>query len=410
MTNGSTDYKAAAETKFGYLTTAFANAAADEVPYWRVGHVFDTILDYFAGVSAAAAVNTGKTAKQLFYDLTKNWDGFWYDDHGWWAIATLRASQRNDWFGPLTDDFTQICDQCWTTFTTKAPAVYDQRPKSGGDPFASLQPRFDGGVWNSSWSTTGINNSKPCNPTLKLADQNPLCGYQNSVTNLLYLILASRLYAVYGDQHDAAAADTEYGFLSEWFDVTTPAVTDALLDRYQQDRLSIRAEVSTYHSLKPVREYSHDFLWSGDQGLLLGGLVERMSHVGSGGPGYAEMLATAKYLLAGTYDRFSTNKALSTTFWKAPSPAAKNDPDDYKTGIAVFFRYLLHAYQANNDLRAFLRNTSTVFPAFVQASADYAANRDSTTEDITQLTNDLAALVAAVAIVPNRPGRPATSA
>lgn len=50
-----------------------------------------------------------------------------------------------------------------------------------------------------------------------------------------------------------------------------------------------------------------------------------------------------------------------------------------------------------------------MFPAFVQASADYAANRDSTTEDIIQLTNDLAALVAAVAIVPNRPGRPATS-
>jgi hypothetical protein len=392
MTDGSPDFKAAAEAKFGALTSAFAS----DTSYWQLGHVFDTALDYFAVVSAGAAADFGATAKEQFDAVTGSgqWDGYWYDDHGWWGIAALRASQRPGWFGPLSGDFQQISERCWTTMDTMAPTVYKRRPKPGGlDRFAPLEPRFDGGVWNSEWSTTG---AQPCDPTIELTDAKPLCGYQNSVTNLLYLILASRRYTAYENPQDEAAADREYGFLSHWFAVT-PA-SDALLDRYQPNRLNVRAEVSAYKSGERVSEYDSAFVWVGDQGLLLGALVERMSRAGTGGSGYADLFATAEQLLAGTYDRFTTNQAL-TKHWISPSTAANTDPDDYKTGPAVFFRYLLHAYQANDDLKALVGGKNSVYRALVQASAQRAAEQKSRNQGMVALANDLAALVAAVAIL-----------
>jgi hypothetical protein len=384
----STDFANAARQKFAALTTAFATDGS----YWRLGHAFDTVLDYFSVVSADGAADFGATVKHRFADLTSPdlWSGYWYDDHGWWGVAALRASGQSKWFGSLAEDFEQISQRCWTTMDEMAPTVWVRRPKPGGaDPFATLEPRFDGGVWNSEWSLEG---SPPCDPTSDGA--RPLCGYQNTVTNMLYLILAARRYALHHLAPDQVAADREYTFLERWMHITPGS--DALVDFYELDRLLVRAEVSTYKSGETVAEYDSNFVWTGDQGLFLGALVERMGQVGKGQPEYRELFARVKALLAGTHDRLAPGQMLKP--WHHLSPAAQTDPGDYATGPAVFFRYLLHAYQANDDLKAFLTNPQTIYPTFIRANAEHAAKQASD-GDMVALTNDLATLVAAVAML-----------
>jgi hypothetical protein len=400
--------KAEAEAEATYVLLAGAYEQAGS--YWRAGHSFDTVLDYFEVVSSEDAADFGAVAKAKFGALTgpTQWDAYWYDDHGWWGVAALRASQHPEWFGGLSADFAEISQRCWTTMNTYAPAVWDDRPgKGGSDPFASLQPRISGGVWNSGWSKVPKPGNSPCDPTSKAGQA--LCGYQNSVTNLLYLLLASRRFAEFKDKHDHDAADGEYKFLMQWAGVE-PA-TDALLDRWtatnapadagQDARLVIRAEVSTYAKGR-VCEYSSEFNWAGDQGLFLGALVERMAQTGKSDPGYSELLGTATALLAGTYDRLTSNRILR--YWVQESAAAGGDCADYKTGIAVFFRYLLHAYRTNADLKALLSDKRSVYPAFVLANAEAAMrpDQDSCTDtnspadnDLLVLTNKLARLVAA---------------
>jgi hypothetical protein len=384
------DFKSAATAKFTALVPVFQSCTS----YWRLGHCFDTVLDYFALVCDQDAEDFGRMAVTQFTNLTgpKYWGGYWYDDHGWWGVAALRASQQPTWFGPNAQQFEKFSLRCWKTMDAMAPTVWKRRPTAGNH-FDSLEPRIPGGVWNSSWNADGVGDHLPCDPTLCIDDAWMLCGYQNSVTNLLYLVLAARRYAAYHDDHDGRAADREYGFLQEWRTVT-PA-DDALFDSWP-DRLVIRAEVSTYTSGARTREYEPDFIWAGDQGLLLGALVERMSQLPKGGPEYKELVAAAADLLAGTYDRLTTDGILH--YWVSPSRAAKSDEDDYVTGIGVYFRYLLHAFQTNADLRELLSDPKSVYPAFVTANAQRAAS-DPTGQDLVALTNDLAQLVAAVAML-----------
>lgn len=391
MSGDTTDYRSAAESKFAALAAVFAK----ETVYWRLGHTFDTALDYFDVVCHQAAEAFGGKALERFEHVTDpaQWATYWYDDHGWWGVASHRAAGRPQWFGTLTKSFNQISERCWATMDELAPTVWQRRPRPGGeDRFAALQPRIEGGVWNSDWSVTG---SKPCDPTDRSGQK--LCGYQNTVTNLLYLILAQRRYETFHLPPDAAAAERDYGFLTEWFNLASSK--DALLNRYRASRFVVRAEVSTYASFKHVTEYEPNFAWAGDQGLLLAVLIDRMQLLDRAGREYAALLRAAEELLAGACERLTSKGVLEPWYPPPPGGAPGGDDDDYRTGVAVFFRCLVYSYLANGDLRALLGDERSIYPAFVRANADYAAAQESKGE-MTALTNDLARLVAAVAILP----------
>jgi hypothetical protein len=397
MANGThlTDagiYGDAATKSLAAFTKAFENSHN----YWQLGHAFDTAVDYFSVVSATTATDFAKTATRQFTSATgsQQWPTWWYDDHGWWGIAALRASQHHELFGELTEAFAQISLRCWVTMDEMGQAVWKQRPRpEGGDPFKALEPRFPGGVWNYNW-TAGVGN---CDPTQGDKGK-PLCGYQNTVTNLLYLILASRRYAAYRLDDDRDAADREYEFLTQWMNAAAPDVP--LLDRYAPGKCLMRAEASSYASGEAVDpfEYSQEFIWTGDQGLLLAALVEQMEQVGKGSPAYQNLLADFENLLAGTLDRL-TDENDNLVFWRSPSEAASGDSGDYETGPAVFFRALLHAYQTNDDLKVLLSDENGPYPAFIRANARTAVANDE--PDLVSLANYVATLVAAAAILPS---------
>jgi hypothetical protein len=372
------DLRGAAEQTFTELSQAYSTGDA---PYWQLGHFFDTALDYFTVVSAASAAQFGKDACANFDAKTSGdqWPSYWYDDHGWWGIAALRASGHPDWFGSLVPKFQAIATRCWTTMDTMAPTVWDRRPRPGGtDPFAALQPLFPGGVWNFEWTTDGS-----CDPT----SSDALCGIQNTVTNALYLIQAARRFEAYGDPTCRAAAGREYGFLDQWFHVAAPI--DPLLNRSASGSAIVRERVSSYRRGGRAAGYVPDRAWSGDQGLIVGALLDSAPIVGDD----STLVALAQAILAGTLEQFGGGGVLAP--WIPPSSGWT---DDYLTGPAAFFRYVLHAYATNATLRAWMSDESSGYPAFIDANAEHAASQPPG-GDMIDLTNALAALVVGIAFL-----------
>jgi hypothetical protein len=384
------DFKAAAQATFTKLQRAFAG----DDNCWQLGHSFDTVMDYFATVSMVEAAAFGKIALER-YGATY---GPWWDDRAWWGIAGLKASAHKEWFGEQVADFRQIAADCWKAMDGNAPFVWERRPKPDGkDYFGSLEPRFTpGGVWNSNW-TPNLNNCEsepqPCDP-IKSCD-GWLCGFQNTVTNALYLVFATRLFLAYREPPYGVAANTEYAFLKEWFDVTPAG--DALLNFLPSGGAVVRERVSSYRSGQPVMGYQQNMAWAGDQGIVVGGLVDRMLMFGKNSPEYSGLLSKAEKIAAGTKTYLAPNEILNP--WTPGESAPGDDDDDYRTGNAVYMRYLRYAYQNNDDLRAYFRSERSGYPDFILANAKYVLANPSTADDMVGLTNDLATLVAAICML-----------
>lgn len=379
-----TDFKTAAQGTFANLAKVFDGV------YWRLGNTFDTTLDYFANVSSDEAAAFGQLALSRY----KPPPGAWWDDYGWWGVAALRAFQQEHWFGGRIVQFKQIASDCWTAMDDNAPYVWDRRPKPGGtDYFASLEPRFVGGVWNSNWSQNTDNcQTDSCDPIKPC--KGGLCGFQNTVTNGLYWTLAARLFTVFKQPPQLAAAAREHTFLKQWFDLTPS--DDALLNSFGSGLAVVRERVSTYSSGGPVAGYQSDMAWAGDQGVILGGLVDMMLVLGKSSPQYPELLATAKAILAGSKTYLAQDGILQP--WTPGMSPPGGDSDDYNTGVAAFYRYVLYAFQNNIDLTTYLMSPTSGYLEFVRDNAQHVVDNPSPTDDLTGLTNDLARLVAAVAM------------
>jgi hypothetical protein len=368
-------FKTAAQQAYAALKPVFA--AYDN--FWQLGHSFDTIVEYFVTTDSSDA----KVFAPIALNKYKTLQGDWYDDFGWWGISGLKASATTVFGGD--DGFRTVALRCWAKMYENAPygwARADQKK------FKDYAPLIDNGVWNHVIDSG-------CNP----ADSTSLCGRQNTVTNGLYLVLAERLSLDEKVPHDPVyrlAANAEYKFLDDWF---KRPEDEALLNDYAQGRAVVRERVSTFKGGAKDAGFREKLAWAGDQGLILGGLVDRMRFDKQG---YQQLLATARKLMAGTKDYLvdrSTGILLSWT----PDQAPGNDAGDYWTGPAVYMRYLLSAFQ-NADLKKDLMQPD--YQKFVRTNAENVVlhpDRQQSGYPVVDLTNNLAILVAAVVMLKPAP-------
>lgn len=377
------EFKETAKSTYAALKPAFKSEP--QVYFWRLGHSFDTIVDYFVTTDDTDA----KAFATIAIDRYNGGGGAWYDDFGWWGISGLKASAAAI-FGDKNDqDFRSIAIACWKKMADNAPYGWKRADQKT---FANYAPLFDGGVWNHVVD-------EGCHP----GGNNPLCGRQNTVTNGLYLVLAERLSLDKNVPHHPdyrLAANHEYQFLNDWFELRSKPADQALMNNFVRDRAVVRERVSIFQSGIMDPDYRKDLAWAGDQGLILGGLVDRMRFVQRSSPEYKTLLATARKLMAGTMDylaRNSNEQGILQPWW--PGGAPGGDDDDYWTGPAVYMRYLLNAFQ-NDDLKVDLLKPA--YHAFIRANAEYVVNnldRPQSTDKVVNLTNNLAILVAAIAML-----------
>ncbi len=365
--------------------------------YWQLGHSFDTILDYFVHVDSSEAAAFPPIALEAYKRSLGN--ACWYDDYGWWGIAALKAAQHPGLF-PDVSPFQTICNTCWATMHDNAPNVW---ANNKGDPaFAPLQPRVEGGVWNCDWSRPdgcGNRNTPPnlpghCGGNAQGAN---LTGIQNTVTNGLYLVLASRLYEATGEADYRTAADREYGFLDAWFDVPDPETSllrpmGVPIPGRENDVL-VRERVATYRSGDWVCGYHPDLCWSGDQGIVVGGMIDRMIvEPGDNNPDSPAFRRAAAILQSVQYVT-DQNAGGILQPW---TTGQGGDPADYSTGVGVFMRYLLYADQRNAQMRAYTR--STAYRKLIEANVKSVVNAPIP-DGLVPLTNSLAILVAGIVML-----------
>ena len=169
-----------------------------------------------------------------------------------------------------------------------------------------------------------------------------------------------------------------------------------------KDKAVVRERISCYDSGVKLNSYRPDLAWAGDQGLIIGGLLERMEIVGKEDPTYPAMLTVVRQILAGTREYLAVDGRL-LPWWPDPSPGTGGrrpggDPEDYRTGIGAYMRYLLHVHLLNHED---LTQDLSVYHGFVYGNAQHVLQSPSPTDGnvdavMVSLTNDLAILTAAM--------------
>jgi hypothetical protein len=393
------DYLETARQKVSELKTL----KASEVSFWQAANGFDTWIDFLD--EAKADKNEVKAAFDLMKDIwgLKDLNSTWFDDFGWWLIAAQKATTKSFFTKEQKDWLKDISNQCWKRFNDNASYVYIRAPttlplhdypkhpvpdvkKSDWQPVVGGEHQR--GAWNEYWFGTPdeYQGPKEGDPTGKTGDV--FKGVQNTVTNLLYLISAGRM-------GDTTAAEREHKFLSEWFSGPKKGTTPLLWrdpSGPNPDRALIRERVSHLMDqnsvLKKAPGFDENTFWVGDQGLLIGALVDRIK-------ANVERAASVQLIgavLKGVVSRLVKNGVLENYIGAGLDPY-KND---YRTGASVFWRYVLYAWNSDiPELKAAINN-SKIKPVLAK-SAEAAAGKTTVFAD---LINDIAALVAAHAIRP----------
>jgi hypothetical protein len=364
--------------------------------YWTLGNSFDTVIDYFNTVDGSDAQDFGPLVLPA-YGRSLGY-ACWFDDYGWWGIATLKAVQSGRFDNASTRGFRTIHHLCWAAMEKYGTKVWDNN--AGNPALAPLQPRFPGGVWNCDWSGTSMCGDKNNPPTLpsECSDNSQggnLNGIQNTVTNGLFLVLALRLYEATSDPIFLQAAKREYQFLTSWFTVPTEP-QNRLLWTLERGAL-VRERVANYlPNFGAVCGYSPEMAWSGDQGIIAGGMVDWMiANPADNNPNSAAF-KNAAGILKGV--AASTSGALQP--WIEGADLA-GDPGDYSTGAGVFMRYLLYVDQKNAALRSVTRAYQKIIDATVKAYLNDNPPPDEGADQLTRPTNRLAILVAAIVLSKN---------
>ena len=382
----NSDYRACAQKIAGLITdqTAWNNYLYKPQPgeppnFWRIANAFTTLIDYFVD---AQTPNTaiGDSTLQVFTERFDPTDPakWWYDDYGWWCVAFMQAAKYTSLVGHSAEVWQGHANDLWKAMLP-ATQVWQNRPKKR---FDGAEPRFAGGCWNHDFVA---GNCEPLEP-------GTWCGIQNTVTNTQYLVATARMGL------DASAQTT---WLNSWFEV---AGEEGLLAWYDQDLVLIRERVSTFADGHTTPGYEPERAWAGDQGILLGALVEmaRLEHDPAKQKYYYKL---ANAVLGAIPTKLSNAGILLP--W---TPADTIDPifdKDYSTGIGVFMRYLLYVYEHDAILGPVI---AAKYPNFITANANAVCTAvgkcpplpdKSPMDSMECRLNQLAVLNAAVAILPD---------
>jgi hypothetical protein len=407
---------------------------------WQIGNVFDTLLDYVVrypipGVSTETVVQAG-------LDQWKKVGGAhlcWYDDYGWWGIAFAKAfddKYAKVFTAAQRSEAQTLARHCWDIMHTGKPKIppYNYSYKGGpnvwanrdekGEPgyFTSslgwAQPRFPGGVWQYDlWVGTRPHppectpNKDPNNDELRVSDpknsQCPLGPYQLTVMNGLYFVLALRLALYKQGTGTAEAAKAEYSFLKQWFSLKGD---ESLLQSFSGDGSAlVRERVATYHKLNgaypTVEGYKAADAWCGDQGLMLGGLLDYLSFDPSNREVESQAISIAGGVLSHMVDKDGVMPASHGFDFHG-------DPDDYSCGSGVYWRYLLRGFNQNATLHKQVldfvieeQEKNSVYISAEQAFAGVPSNGNK----LFAYFNVLSVLMAAIEILGEANGKDKTS-
>jgi hypothetical protein len=215
--------------------------------------------------------------------------------------------------------------------------------------------------------------------------------------NGLYFVLALRLRASVTGTEKASKDEREW--LQQWFFEPTRPDHQLLWDGDSTSVL-VRERVSTYAFCKEindwpmVRGYLPEGAWCGDQGLILGGLLDYLKLDSS--DQVAQSLP--KKIMNGVFSRMVNDQKVVL-----PMTSAMNgiDDDDYDCGSGVFWRYLLGGFRQNDALR---RAVLSYVAADSENNAIYKSAEDacignSPGDELFKPFNALATLTAAIEIL-----------
>jgi hypothetical protein len=321
--------------------------------FWRVGNAFTTLIDYFVmkGKGDSGIINY---ACQMFDNNRAG--SYWYDDYSWWGVAFLQAWKYHSVLGIDPQKCLDNAKFCWDKMHDKGTTVWDRAEKPY---FDEAQPRFAGGCWNNDLQRGG------CDP-LEPGTDPYFCGIQNTVTNGQYLVLSARFYRQSRDRTYLDAALQLYHWFQQWYSDPNLTPEQNLLARFPDGKVLIRERVSTYAFWKqgypPVRYYRPNFHWAGDQGIILGAMVDLAQIDPTRATIYQ---AFGRAILDGVREHMTDAQDILPPWIPDDSLGAYND--DYSTGIGVFMRYLLYAFRTDPVLSAYISGT---YKSFVMANAN----------------------------------------
>lgn len=411
------------------------SAFVDDTSFWVSGHGFDTILDCLnlcnptlppgvtmQDIAATALFKLGMSVQPPTPSPAILTGEDWYDDDGWWVVAAAKAYSLCDKFGwqAYKSTWQEFCLSRWERFSANAPNVFAMVTEKYGDRFQLLSPAVPGGVWNTQWLYDSLNtyyDPSTCAPTP--ADRNVavnLGGFQNSVTNTLYLESAQRLALIAAadpnffdsPQEFTDAATSEFTFLETWVGYGQDDVPQGMLNRLSSGGAVLRERVGAYEyppgAYGQVCGYDPALAWAGDNGIYLGGLVDKITLDGDSD---GTLLQRAKDIITGTLSYLGDGNGVLLS-WPLGQGAPGNFDEAYATGFGAFLRYLTYAYLNNAALAQYIRNTTITFGSttvtyqalvtrMVGALGKSTAYADQCTygSDMTLTTNVLALDVAA---------------
>ena len=373
---------------------------------WRNGCAMDTILDYFT----VCKIDPSTYADTAINSLDPTKGGNWWDDFGWIGLAAIRAAEQNLW-PAYRDRFLKIAINSWAymcgphwsksntavypftgadllgweTFAKShtpnrgAPNVWNDigqtwtnKPISEDDKMERKARYSPGGIWNSP-----LENSYQPDLTLNYqGDGSYVNPIQNTVTNAVFTVLSLRIYqasknGLFSNIFTESELDNEaclqawkdqIGWFDQWI-LQTPAADESMKLALDTGCL-IRERASRFNEWNGQRywdgSYRKEWIWTGDQGLLIGALREGKA------AGYvkSDVLDLYPQIVEGVfkygYKPRTYNQKISGNFllpWivvNSQNPysegALAGDANDYQTGTGVFMRYLLQAYKAEPSL------------------------------------------------------------
>ena len=473
--NSATNFKqeiaAAAKQAYAELYEVWLtnNQQDAHAAMWYQGNALDTMIDYIAVTqNDALGVELGNEIDLLWPGAIK--EGRWFDDFGWWGIAILNAARNYKLLGKTSvDDYRDkayemldkmlYASQVWSLYQKHQSPPYKSAVPCDTNRWSAYAPRFEGGVWNSLY---GILDNCPTEIDPSTGDSYPsgdpsdiyINPKQNTVTNGLHLVLSARYYRQFGDDKIFETANNEWSWFNNWISLPDIPVEQclgmpnshcddlfdandvkpSLLDsntKLIRERVGIFALNEGCYAIDPVykcKSVNRDaMVWTGDQGLVIGGMVDLMDMEGATDFPDSD---SVKQILDGVLD-YLTQTQKGCPYDSLPEGVLRpwiyfncwqegcdgegfqldRTGENYKTGPGVFKRYLLYAYQNNEDLRDYIKsnyrgvifaNASAVMDENYECGCCNHSIAEGSPYDICNLacqTNRLASLIMALAIL-----------